>query len=58
VDLFEAIRLRHSYRGRYVETAIPRRHLDTIVGAAMATLIAQMTVAIFADICLKKTRLQ
>ncbi len=36
MELTQAIRLRHSYRGRYAETPVPREHLRLIMEAGLA----------------------
>lgn len=35
MDLFEAISLRHSYRGPFLDNPVPRQHLQQIVDAAI-----------------------
>jgi len=35
MDLFDALRRRHSYRGPFTESAVPREHLKKIVEAGM-----------------------
>jgi nitroreductase len=35
MDLFEAIALRHSYRGEFAKTPVPREHLNRIVEAGI-----------------------
>lgn len=35
MDLFEAIRRRHSYRGKYGQTGVPREHLRAIMDAGL-----------------------
>ena len=36
MELFEAIAARHSYRGRYADTPVPRAHLQQIMEAGLA----------------------
>ncbi len=36
MDILDAIRRRHSYRGRYAETPVPREHLRAILEAGLA----------------------
>ncbi|NLG25668.1 MAG: hypothetical protein GX558_09955 [Clostridiales bacterium] len=35
MDVFEALRARHSYRGRYLNAPVPREHLDKIALAGV-----------------------